>query len=209
MTTGRILVVDDDPSLRRVLQVQLEQEGYEVVVTASAQQTLSLLQLQHFDLVITDLRMPGMSGLALLKHARLQYPQTIVIKLTAFGTVETAVEAMKPGACDYLTKPVHADEMSVVMRRALEHLRLVEQVRTLRLNLNKKYGFENILGRSTDCWRFWTRLRGPRAAILPCSSAGKPVQEKNCWREPFTSIVPAATIRWSRSTAERFLLAPV
>jgi DNA-binding NtrC family response regulator len=86
------------------------------VVTASAQQTLSLLQLQHFDLVITDLRMPGMSGLALLKHARLQYPQTIVIKLTAFGTVETAVEAMKPGACDYLTKPVHADEMSVVVR---------------------------------------------------------------------------------------------
>ena len=148
MMNGRILVVDDDPSLRRVLQVQLEQEGYEVAVTASAQQTLSVLQLRQFDLVITDLKMPGMSGLELLKHARLQYPNTIIIMLTAFGTVDTAVEAMKAGAYDYLTKPVHQDEMSVVVRRALEHLHLVEQVRTLRLSLNKKYGFENILGRS-------------------------------------------------------------
>ena len=148
MTTGRILVTDDDASLRRVLQVQLEQEGYEVAVAASGQQTLSILQLQPFDLVITDLKMPGMSGLELLRHARLQYPQTIIIMLTAFGTVETAVEAMKAGAYDYLTKPVHPDEMSVVVRRALEHVRLVEQVCTLRISLNQKYGFENILGRS-------------------------------------------------------------
>ena len=148
MTKGRILVVDDDPSLRRVLQVQLEHEGYEVVMAASAQQTLSVLQLRPFDLLITDLKMPGMSGLDLLKHARSQYPQTIIIMLTAFGTVDSAVEAMKAGAYDYLTKPVHPDEMSVVVHRALEHVHLVEQVRTLRLSLNQKYGFENILGRS-------------------------------------------------------------
>lgn len=148
MTKGKILVVDDDPSLRRVLQVQLEQDGYDVAVAASAQQTLSILQLRHFDLVITDLKMPGMSGLELLRHVRLQYPQTIIIMLTAFGTVDTAVESMKAGAYDYLTKPVQSDEMSLVVHRALEHLRLVEQVRTLRLSLNKKYGFENILGGS-------------------------------------------------------------
>jgi DNA-binding NtrC family response regulator len=80
-----------------------------------------------------------MSGLELLKHARLQYPQTIIIMLTAFRAMETAVEAMKAGAYDYLTKPVHADELSVVVRQALEHLRLVKQVRTLRLSLNKKW----------------------------------------------------------------------
>jgi DNA-binding NtrC family response regulator len=148
MTKGRILVVDDDPSLRRVLQAQLEQEGYEVAVAASVQQTLSVLELRSVDLVITDLKMPGMSGLELLKHARSQYPQTIVIVLTAFGTVDTAVEAMKAGAYDYLTKPVHPDELLMIVRRALEHLRLVEQVRTLRISLNQKYGFENILGRS-------------------------------------------------------------
>jgi two-component system response regulator AtoC len=148
MTKGRILVVDDDPSLRRVLQVQLEQEGYEIAVAASAQQTLSVLQLRPFDLLITDLKMPEMSGLELLKHSRSLYPQMIVILLTAFGTVDTAVEAMKAGAYDYLTKPVHRAEMSVVVHRALEHVRLVEQVRILRKTLNQKFGFENILGRS-------------------------------------------------------------
>jgi two-component system NtrC family response regulator len=148
MTKGKILVVDDDPSLRRVLEVQLEQDGYEVAAAASVPQTLSLLQLRPFDLLITDLKMPGMSGLELLKQTRSQYPQTIVVMLTAFGTVDTAVEAMKAGAYDYLTKPVHPDEMLVVVRRALEHVRLVEQVRALRISLNQKYGFENILGRS-------------------------------------------------------------
>jgi len=141
-------VVDDDPSLRRVLQVQLEEDGYEVEVAASAQQSLSMLQLRPFDLVIADLKMPGMSGLELLQHARSQHPQMHVIMLTAFGTVDTAVEAMKAGAFDYLTKPVHPDEMAVVVRRAMEHVHLVEQVRALRTSLDQKYGFENILGRA-------------------------------------------------------------
>ena len=81
MTNGKILVVDDDPSLRRVLQAQLEHEGYDVAVTASGQQTLSVLQLRHFDLVITDLKLPGMSGLELLKHVRSQHPETVIIML--------------------------------------------------------------------------------------------------------------------------------
>ena len=148
MTKSRILVVDDDESLRRVLQVQLEQDGYVVASAASAQQTVSMLQLRAYDLVITDLRMPGLSGLELLKEIRSQYPETIVIILTAFGTVDTAVEAMKAGAYDYLTKPVHPDELSLVVGRAVEHLRLIEEVRTLRANLNQKHGFENILGQS-------------------------------------------------------------
>ncbi len=148
MNKGAILVVDDDPSLRRVLQVQLEQEGYDVAAAASAPETLSFLKGRPFDLLITDLKMAGMSGLELLKQTRLLYPQMIVIMLTAFGTVDTAVEAMKAGAYDYLTKPVHPDEMSVVVRHAMEHVRLVEQVRALRASLDQKYGFENILGRS-------------------------------------------------------------
>ena len=148
MTKTRILVVDDDASLRRVLQVQLEQEGYAVASAASAQQTLSMLQIQPYDMVISDLKMPGVSGLELLRQIRLQFPEAIVLILTAFGTVETAVEAMKSGAYDYLTKPVHPDELSLVVGRALEHLRLVKEVCTLRANLDQKYGFENILGRS-------------------------------------------------------------
>ena len=148
MMTSRILVVDDDDSLRRVLQAQLEQDGYSVVTAASAQQALSLLQLRGYDLVITDLRMPDISGIEVLKHVKSQYPETVVIVLTAFGTVETAVEAMKAGAYDFLTKPVHPEELSLVVARALDHLRLIEEVRALRANLNLKYGFENIRGHS-------------------------------------------------------------
>ena len=150
MAKERILVVDDDESLRRVLQVQLEQQGYSVTSAASAQQALSALQLRSYDLVVTDLKMPGLSGIELLKQMRSQYPETTVIILTAFGTVETAVQAMKAGAYDYLTKPVDPEEMSLVVGRALEHLRLVREVWILRSSLNRKYGFENILGHSEE-----------------------------------------------------------
>lgn len=126
----------------------MEQEGYAAVSASSAQEALSMLQLQSYDLVITDLRMPDVSGIALLKQIRSQYPETLIIILTAFGSVETAVEAMKAGAYDYLTKPVHPDEMSLVVRRALEHFRLVKEVRVLRASLNEKYGFDTILGHS-------------------------------------------------------------
>jgi two-component system NtrC family response regulator len=148
MMRRQILVVDDDDSLRRVLQVQLEQDGYFVASAASAQQALSMLQLRPCDLLITDLRMPGETGIDLLKQVRSLYPGIAIVILTAFGTVETAVDAMKGGAFDYLTKPVHPDELSLVVGRALEHLRLVDEVHALRASLNDKYGFENILGRS-------------------------------------------------------------
>ncbi|HXJ93025.1 MAG TPA: sigma-54 dependent transcriptional regulator [Terriglobia bacterium] len=148
MTKNRILIVDDDSSLRRVLEVQLEQEGYAAVSAGSAQQALSMLQVQGYDLVVADLKMPECSGISLLRQIRSQYPETVIIILTAFGTVETAVEAMKAGAYDYLTKPVHPDELSLVVRRALEHSLLVKEVQALRASLNEKYGFDNILGRS-------------------------------------------------------------
>ncbi|MBI3697624.1 MAG: sigma-54-dependent Fis family transcriptional regulator, partial [Acidobacteria bacterium] len=111
MRKGRILVVDDDESLRRVTQVQIGQIGYEVRTAASGHEALAILQQAPQDLVITDLQMPGTSGLELLKKVRAEYPETIVVMITAFGTVDSAVEAMKAGAYDYITKPVHPDEL--------------------------------------------------------------------------------------------------
>jgi DNA-binding NtrC family response regulator len=144
----RILVVDDDESLRWVTQAQLQQSGYEVIAAADGNGALESIQQAPPDLVITDLKMPGMSGLELLKKIRSGYPEILVIVVTAFGTVENAVEAMKAGAYDYITKPVNIDELRFIISRGLEHLDLREEVRLLRSNLDKKYGFENILGQS-------------------------------------------------------------
>jgi len=144
----RVLVVDDDESLRRVTQVQLEQRGYQAITATDGPEALAILQKSPPDLVITDLKMPGMSGLELLRRIRADYPEVLVIMLTAFGTVESAVEAMRAGAYDYITKPVNPDELDLIARRSLEHLQLIEENRVLRSSLDEKYGFENIIGRS-------------------------------------------------------------
>lgn len=148
MIQKRILVVDDDESLRWVTQAQLQQNGYVVGAAASGKEALDCIRDALPDMVITDLMMPGMTGVELLKKIRADYSEIIVILVTAFGTVETAVEAMKAGAYDYVTKPVNMDELLLIVSRGLEHLDLREEVRTLRSNLDKKYGFENILGQS-------------------------------------------------------------
>ena len=148
MSKKRILVVDDDESLRWVTQAQLQQCGYDVAAAADAASALEQIRNSPPDLAITDLKMPGMSGLDLLRAIRAEYPEIIVIVVTAFGTVENAVEAMKAGAYDYITKPVNVDELRLIVSRGLEHLDLREEVRVLRSSLDKKYGFENILGQS-------------------------------------------------------------
>ena len=148
MSKQRILIVDDDESLRRVMQVQLEQEGYSVTSASGGQAAMNMLERNPQDLMIVDLKMPGLSGVEVLKRVRTEYPETVVLLITAFGTVETAVEAMKLGAYDYLTKPANADALRLVVGRALEHFRLRQEVQTLRSTLDEKYGFENIIGRS-------------------------------------------------------------
>ena len=148
MRPNSVLVVDDDESLRRVTQLQLEEAGYRVLTAANGNEALAIIEQEALPLVITDLKMPGLSGLDLLKHIRQAHPQTSVLMITAFGTVQNAVEAMKAGAYDYITKPVDYEEMVLVVNRAMERYHLVEEVRTLRLNLDEKYGFENIIGQS-------------------------------------------------------------
>jgi DNA-binding NtrC family response regulator len=148
MSKTRILVVDDDESLRRVMQMQLEEAGYEVLAAPQGQDALTLMEDATPALVITDLKMPGISGLDLLRKLREVYPETTVIMVTAFGTVSTAVEAMKAGAYDYISKPVDYEQLMLVVNRAMERGQLIAEVKTLRANLDEKYGFESIIGRS-------------------------------------------------------------
>jgi DNA-binding NtrC family response regulator len=153
MSSGKILIVEDDESLRKVMNVQLEREGYETTSASTAEEAISILEKNSPNLVITDLHLPGVSGIELLKKVRLDYPETAVIVMTAYGTVQTAVEAMKAGAYDYLTKPIHPYELKTLVKRSLEHHRLLEEVQVLRSCLDEKYGFEAIIGSSASLLR--------------------------------------------------------
>lgn len=148
MSSGRILVVEDDDGLRSVTKAQLEKCGHDTAVAADASEALALLERQSFDLVLTDLSLPGMSGLELLQRIHTDYPETSVVIITAYGTIESAVAAIKAGAYDYISKPVHPTELKALVSRVIERHRLIDEVRLLRSSLDEKYGFQQIVGKS-------------------------------------------------------------
>jgi two-component system response regulator PilR (NtrC family) len=145
---GRILIVEDEKSMREVLKILLEGERYEVVSASDGLEGLSYLTHDIFDLVITDIKMPKVDGFELLKKAKEISPDTIVIMITAFGTTEAAIEAMKSGAYDYINKPFKIDEIRLIVEKALEKKRLSEEVSLLRKKVKTTYRLENIIGQS-------------------------------------------------------------
>jgi two-component system NtrC family response regulator len=175
MSGGRILIVEDDDSLRRVTQSQLERSGYETAVCADVPEALAVLERQPVDLVLTDLNLPGVSGLELLNRIRIDHPEVSVVIITAYGTVESAVAAIKAGAYDYITKPVHPDELRVLVNRVFERHRLIEEVRLLRSTIDEKFGFEHVVGRSSallDALDAASRVAGTDATVLMLGETG-------------------------------------
>jgi DNA-binding NtrC family response regulator len=144
----KILIIDDDSSLRRVLEYNLQQEGYDVVTAADGASGLRLFGEQSPALVITDLKMPGMTGFQLLSAVKERAPATVVIVLTAFGAIDTAVEAMKLGAFDYLTKPFNREELKLTVKKGLQLQGLSEENRLLKEELSGRAEFKSIVGTS-------------------------------------------------------------
>jgi two-component system NtrC family response regulator len=153
MSTDSILVVDDDSSVRRVVQMQLAEAGYVVRQAASGSEALRILADAPPKLVITDLRMPDLDGIELFRRIVENEIQTTVIMITAFGSIETAVQAMRLGAYDYITKPIDYEALLLAVHRAMERQNLIEEVRNLRSALDRRYGFESIIGRSKGLLR--------------------------------------------------------
>ncbi len=143
-----LLIVDDEAKMRRLLELQLTQAGFAVVSADSAEEGLARLREQPVDLVVTDLRLPGMDGLALLQAVKREFPGLPVVVMTAHGTVETAVEAMKAGAGDYVLKPFPLEELRLVIEKELANAGLRRQNQSLREALRERYDFPNIIGRS-------------------------------------------------------------
>ncbi|MET0553950.1 MAG: sigma-54 dependent transcriptional regulator [Vicinamibacteria bacterium] len=147
---GRIVVIDDEANAVAALTTLLREDGYEVEGAHEAASGLALVERIDADVVLTDLRMPGMDGLELLAKVKQIRPETMVVMMTAFGTVKTAVKAMKMGAEDYLGKPVEMEEVELVVERVLEKKRLLEETRVLRARVATKYRFENLVGESSE-----------------------------------------------------------
>jgi two-component system response regulator PilR (NtrC family) len=145
---GRILIVEDEKSMREVLKILMEGEKYEVVSASDGLEGLSYITNDIFDLVITDIKMPKVGGFELLKKVKEISPDTIVIMITAFGTTEAAIDAMKLGAYDYINKPFKIDEIRLIVEKALEKKRLSEEVSLLRKKVKTTYRLENIIGQS-------------------------------------------------------------
>lgn len=145
---SRVMVVDDDADTLTLLREVVTKEGYQVETAEDAETALQRLGDWQPDLVITDIHMPGMDGLALLAAVREKAPDILVILLTAYGSLKTAVDAIKSGAFDYLSKPFVVDDIRLVVRRALEHKKLVRENRSLRDQLRERYRFDNLVGSS-------------------------------------------------------------
>src|SRR5207302_8843377 len=143
-----ILIVEDEAKMRRLLELNLGEDGFTTLSAGEAESGLKLLQQNPIDLIVTDLKLPGMNGLEFLQAVKRQNSALPVVVMTAFGSVETAVDAMKAGASDYVLKPFSLTEMRMVIHKELDVRNLREENRSLREALGKKYSHPNIVARS-------------------------------------------------------------
>ena len=148
MEKHTILVVDDESAQRLILSGHLKQKGFKVLEAASGNDALSIVNEKLIDIIITDFKMPDLTGLDLLKKVKATNLEITVVMVTAFGTIETAVEAMKEGAYDYLTKPIDLDELDLVIKKILERQQLLSENRMLKEQLVEKYNLSGIVANS-------------------------------------------------------------
>jgi DNA-binding NtrC family response regulator len=173
MPKQTILVIEDEEKLRRVIGLHLAAGGYDVKAAGTAEEGFKLAG--DAALILTDLKLPGMDGLELLEKLKGQNSHTPVVVMSAFGTVENAVEAMKRGAVDFLPKPFSLDHLSVVVERALDVRKLRDENRDLREALGQRYQFENIVGHSPEMQEIFatvTRVAPTRATVLLAGESG-------------------------------------
>lgn len=170
-----ILVIDDEPLTLQLFVENLKMEGYDVLLVSSGTQAVSCARKREFDVVITDLAMPGMSGMDVLSYFTENHPETFVIVVTGYGTIETAVRAMKRGAFDYLSKPANLDELLFTLRRAREIKELKDENLRLRSQIQEQHRFDKIIGRSQAMQILYgiiRRVAGTHSTVLIMGESG-------------------------------------
>jgi two-component system, NtrC family, response regulator PilR len=156
---GKVLIIEDEKSMREVLKILLEEEGYEITAASNGLAGIEYLQSDIFDLVITDIKMPKANGFEVLKQVKETSPSTVVIMITAFGTTESTIEAMKLGAYDYIQKPFKIDEIRLIIQKAFEKKKLSEELLILREKVKSRTGLENIIGKSPKMQELFTLIQ--------------------------------------------------
>ncbi len=172
---SKILVVDDDPLLRDFLMETLVRTGCIVGLATTGEEALDRMRAEDYDIILSDVRMPNMDGMELLKTARGSMPDAEIVIMTAYGTIQNAVEAMKLGAFHYVLKPFSIDEIELVIKRALEHKSLLKENRLLRTEVTSKYSFDNIIGKSPQMQEIFELVRtvaGRKATVLITGESG-------------------------------------
>ncbi len=144
----KILVIDDEKSILDLLTVVFEKEGYAVKTSLSATRAVELMGNEDFDIIVSDIKMPRMSGMELLRYVRKNRPDIPIVMITAYGTIKQAVEALKAGAMDYIVKPFDVEELKIIVAQGLEKKRLMEENLFLKKELKEKYDYENMIGKS-------------------------------------------------------------
>ena len=155
----RVMIVDDEEVLRDVLEVVLRREGFDVVLAASGEEALNLLDGEEVDLVILDVMLPGISGIDTLRAIRIANPTLPVVVITAFSSIDGAIEAMKFGAFHYIPKPFKNEEVVLTVNKALEQRRLASENERLKAELADKYSFSNIIGKSEPMRKVYDLIR--------------------------------------------------
>ncbi len=170
-----ILIVDDEKNYLVVLEALLGAEGYETITSPGAYDALELLRGSDIDLVITDVRMPGMSGMDLLRECKRLKPELPVIVMTAYGTIEMAVEAMREHAYDYITKPFQNEQLKLTVKKALENYRLIKRNKMLSLELSDRFRYGAMVGKSSSMLRIFDlidKVARSKASVLVTGPSG-------------------------------------
>jgi two-component system response regulator AtoC len=171
----RILVVDDEEQMRDLLAKVLERKGFQASVCGDGTEALAFLEKEPVDLVVTDVRMPGLGGMEALRAVKELNPDIVVIIMTAFGSIDQAVQAVKEGAYDYINKPFKIDEMLLTIEKALDERRLRHEVSTLRQELHTRYHFENLIGKSRpmqEVFGLIEQVAGSRSTVMVYGKSG-------------------------------------
>ena len=192
---ARILIVDNEASILSVLSTLLKAEGYEVVASRSGQKALDLLAEESFDMTITDIRMSPVDGMEVLRYSREHHPSMAVIMLTAYGSVETAIESMRVGAFDYVTKPFKVDELLITIQRALKFSTTIRENQELKQELGKKFGFESIVSESEAMQRVCETVR----CVAPTDTTVLIYGESGTGKEVIAKAVHANSTRANKT----------